>query len=79
MDQKDDLIKINGVGELVFLKHNRSEQWKNVLIKHTNDNLYIMNKRALDRNYADLLKGFEGTEIDKQTENPKTRVYNTRY
>ena len=61
MDQKDDLIKVNDIGDLVFLKHNRAEQWKNILCRFKNDNLHIMNKRALDRNYMDLLSGFEGT------------------
>ena len=63
MDQKDDIAQVNGIGDIVFLKHKRSEQWVNYLCKHKNDNLHIMNKRALDRNYADLLSSFEGKQI----------------
>ena len=55
MDQKDDIAKINGPNDVVFLKHNRQEQWKNVLCRYTNENLHIMNKRALDRHYDDLM------------------------
>ena len=55
MDQKDDIAKINGINDVVFLKHNRQEQWKNVLCRYTNENLHIMNKRALDRHYDDLM------------------------
>ena len=56
MDQKDDIAKINGYKDVVFLKHNRKEQWKNVLCRYQNENLHIMNKRSLDRHYDDLMR-----------------------
>jgi len=55
MDQKDDIVEFNSMNDIVFLKHNRQEQWKNILIRHENDNLHIMNKRALARNYNKIL------------------------
>lgn len=55
MDQKDDIAQVNGLNDVVFLKHNRAEQWKNILCRHTDQNLHIMNKRALDRHYQTLL------------------------
>lgn len=55
MDQKDDLVKINKLNDYVFLKHNRKEQWKNVLCRYQNTNLHLMNKRAMDRQYQELI------------------------
>ena len=56
MDQKDDIIKVNGHNDVVFLKHNRAEQWKNILCRYTDDNIHMMNKRALDRHYDDFMR-----------------------
>ena len=56
MDQKDDIAQVNGLNDVVFLKHNRTEQWKNMLCRHTDQNLHIMNKRSLDRHYDDLMR-----------------------
>ncbi len=56
MDQKDDLVAVNKLNDYVFLKHNRKEQWKNILCRYENTNLHLMNKRAMDRNYQELLK-----------------------
>ena len=56
MDQKDDIAKVNAFKDVVFLKHNRKEQWKNILCRYTDQNLHIMNKRSLDRHYDDLMR-----------------------
>ena len=63
MDQKDDIIEINDFNDVVFLKHNRLENWKNILVRHTKENLHIMNKRALDRQYYTLLEHLEKVEV----------------
>ena len=55
MDQKDDIAEINTLNDYVFLKHNRREQWKNILCRYTDTNLHIMNKRALDRKFPDII------------------------
>tara|TARA_X000001036_G_scaffold7654_3_gene6886 strand:- start:4458 stop:5375 length:918 start_codon:yes stop_codon:yes gene_type:complete len=62
MDQKDDIIGINSHDDIIFLKHNRVEQWKNILVRHTQQNLHIMNKRALDRHYFGLLENLDKAE-----------------
>ena len=59
MDQKDDIVKFNKSNDVIFLKHNRVEQWKNILVRHTNDNLHVMNKRSLDRHSSQIAKHFE--------------------
>ena len=56
MDQKDDIAKVNGYGDVVFFKHDRKEQWKNYLFRYEKDNLHIMNKRSLDRNWDSLME-----------------------
>ncbi len=56
MDQKDDIIEMNSVQDFVFLKHDRAEQWKNYLVRHTDQNLHIMNKRALARYYENIME-----------------------
>ena len=56
MDQKDDIVEINSAQDFIFLKHDRSEQWKNYLVRHTDQNLHIMNKRALARYYENIME-----------------------
>ena len=62
-DQKDDIVKFNSLEDIVFLKHVRAEPWKNTLIRHTNDNLHVMNKRSLDRQMNYLFKEFGETNV----------------
>lgn len=59
MDQKDDIVKFNSINNVVLLKHNRREQWKNILVKHQETNLHIMNKRAFDRHIDSINELFE--------------------
>ena len=54
MDQKDDIIKLNSLDDFIFLKHNRLEAWKNILCRHTNTNMHLMNKRAFDRQIENI-------------------------
>lgn len=59
VDQKDDLIEINSLNDWIFLSHNRQEPWKNILVRNENENIHVMNKRALSRysnRIFDLLK-----------------------
>ncbi len=56
MDQKDDLIRVKNINDWTFLAHNRQEQWKNLLVRTENENLHIMNKRALARHAPGILK-----------------------
>ena len=59
MDQKDDIVKLNSLNDFVFLKHNRIEAWKNILCRHTNTNMHLMNKRAFDRQIENINLMFE--------------------
>tara|TARA_B100000963_G_scaffold45112_3_gene33609 strand:+ start:12862 stop:13767 length:906 start_codon:yes stop_codon:yes gene_type:complete len=59
MDQKDDIVKLNSLNDFVFLKHNRLEAWKNILCRHTNTNMHLMNKRAFDRQIENINTMFE--------------------
>lgn len=54
MDQKDDIIKINGLNDWALLSHSRSEQWKNLLVRNQDYNLHAMNKRAIGRVSSEL-------------------------
>ncbi len=56
MDQKDDIIQIDGLTDFKFLVHNRQEQWKNMLVRRQKDNLHLMNKRAITRHQNKLLE-----------------------
>lgn len=56
MDQKDDIIQIDGLTDFKFLVHNRQEQWKNLLVRRQNENLHLMNKRAISRHTNQLLE-----------------------
>jgi len=60
MDQKDDIVKFNNLDDVIFLKHNRQEPWKNILMKYSGDNLHLMNKRAFDRQIDFIRQSFEG-------------------
>jgi hypothetical protein len=50
MDQKDDLVEVKSMNDWIFLSHNRAEPWKNLLVRTENENIHVMNKRALSRN-----------------------------
>ena len=62
MDQKDDIAKVNALNDFVFLKHNRVEQWKNILCRYTDTNLHIINKRSLDRTFPESIDIFKLVE-----------------
>ena len=56
MDQKDDLIEVNDVNDWIMLSHNRTEPWKNILIRSEKVNLHAMNKRAVIRHSDRILE-----------------------
>lgn len=58
MSQKDDIVDVNDLQDWVFLAANTREPWKNILVKHTNLDIHVMNKRALDRVRPKLLEMF---------------------
>ena len=56
MDQKDDLVEVQGTNELLLLANDRKENWKDLLVKLTNENFHAMNKKALLRNYQNFIE-----------------------
>lgn len=56
MDQKDDIIEIKSANDIIFLSHNRKEQWKNILARYQDTNLHIMNKLAISRHIQDIIE-----------------------
>jgi|TARA_B110000503_G_scaffold139821_1_gene229149 hypothetical protein len=58
MDQKDDIVEIKDLNDWVLYSHDRKEPWKNILVRNTNTNLHVMNKRALSRHSNNIMNKF---------------------
>lgn len=56
MDQKDDLIEIKDADDWIFVSNDRDENWKDILTRNKRDNLHVMNKRAIERNFDSMLE-----------------------
>ena len=56
MDQKDDWIDTHSTQNWIMLAHDRKEPWKNILTNHSNLDVHVMNKRALDRQWDKLME-----------------------
>ena len=56
MDQKDDLIEVKDIDDLILLVHNRREPWKNILTRIQNTNIHLMNKMSIQRQSDELIK-----------------------
>jgi len=55
MDQKDDIVEVTSATDWTFLANDRDEPWKDILARNYRQNLHVMNKRAIDRNFNQLL------------------------
>lgn len=60
MDQKDELVEVKSSTDWVFLANDRAEPWKDIATRNYYDNIHLMNKRSVDRNYNDLLEKLNG-------------------
>ena len=60
MDQKDDIVKIQDKNKILFLSNNRQENWKDLLIQCTDENIHVMNKRSIDRHSDRLMEIYYG-------------------
>ena len=58
LSQKDDIVDVNNLQDWICLGNDTKEEWKNVLIKHKNLDLHVMNKRALSRVKPKLMEFF---------------------
>ena len=58
ISQDDDIIDINDKQDWICLGCDQKENWKNILIKHSNLDLHVMNKRALLRMKPKIVEMF---------------------
>ena len=56
MSQKDVIIETTNDNTWIMLANNKKENWKNILVKHENLDIHVMNKRALAREYTNLME-----------------------
>ena len=55
MAYKDDIAKVSEQG-IVFFANDYEEEWNNILTYSEDENLHMMNKRAIDRHYDKLME-----------------------
>lgn len=60
LSQEDDIVDITSKQDWICLGCDTKENWKNLLIKHSNLDLHVMNKRALLRMKSKLLEQLDG-------------------
>jgi hypothetical protein len=58
MDQKDNLVDIRGKNDFLFLSNYPQESWRNLAVATKNEDIHMMNKRALLRHYDKFLKHY---------------------
>ena len=51
--------KVKNENEWVMLVHDQREVWKNILVKVNNQDIHVMNKRALDRALPEIIEAFD--------------------
>lgn len=56
MDQKDDIVEIKTADDWIFLANDREQNWVNILARNYKQNLHVMNKRAMDRHFDQMIK-----------------------
>jgi len=62
MSQMDDIVAIKNLDEWIYIVNNTEENWKDVALRITNQNVHVMNKRSLDRHHDSIIKLFEEQE-----------------
>ena len=55
MSQLDDIVKINHADKWVYMVTDQEETWKTSLTSIKNENVHVMNKRALARNFDAIM------------------------
>lgn len=58
VSQRDNVIDANNIQDWICLGNSSTESWKDILIKHSNLDLHVMNKRALLRVKPKLVEHF---------------------
>lgn len=59
MSQHDDIAKINSTDEWIYLVNNRKENWQDSLTSIARENVHVMNKRSLDRNFDNIMEALD--------------------
>lgn len=54
-DQRDDIVAVKGPNSWVMLS-NLPEEWKNIVVKVEGENVHMMNKLSLLRNYDEIME-----------------------
>ena len=60
MDQKDNIVEVQEKNKLLFLVNNRRETWKDLLVQCTNENVHLMNKKAIERHADKFMEIYYG-------------------
>ena len=60
MSQKDDIIEVRNDNEWLMVAHDPKEVWKHILVKSSNQDIHVMNKRAFGRLIPDLTEALNG-------------------
>jgi hypothetical protein len=60
MSQKDDIIEAKDDNEWIMVAHDQKEVWKHILVNSSNQDIHVMNKRALGRVLPDLMEALDG-------------------
>ena len=56
MDQKDNLVEVRGKNDFLFVSPLTNEPWKTLAVASKNEDIHMMNKRAMLRHYDRFLK-----------------------
>jgi len=59
MGQKDNIVKINGADEWVYLINDREQNWEDTPTLIKGENVHVMNKRAIERNFDDIMEALD--------------------
>ena len=55
-DQKDDILHVHDSNDIVYLSNDRREHWKDLPVRLLDENVHVMNKRAIERHYDSWLE-----------------------
>jgi hypothetical protein len=53
-DQRDDIVEVKGPNHWVMLS-NLPEEWKNIAVEIAGEDVHMMNKKSILRNYEQIM------------------------
>jgi len=60
LSQKDDIAEVKDMNDWILIANDKKEHWKDILVRHNNYDIHVMNKRALGRVSSDLWSYIDG-------------------